>query len=176
MSEYPPKLVQVTATTFGSLLTLSDGREVPIEVSPDCLNQALLAARSPPLSELLAARSHSVFADTWQTATADWQQISDVVRASPLAATTFRQTPSLWEKLGQPAVLIRDLPHRVYGGLEISLYTSHPFQFVGDPNRSAPWVYALLHASGGRLFKTWVHPVRGQVEIETGTSLGHFLE
>lgn len=176
MSEYPPKLVQVTATESGSSLTLSDGREVPIEVGPDRLNQALLAARSPPLSELLAAGGHRVFADTWQTSPADWQQISDFVRASPLAATALRGAPSVWKKFGQPAAVISDLPHRVYGGLEVSFYTLHPFQFVSDSNRPAPWVYALLHASGGRLFRTWVHLGSGEVEIEAGIRPGHFVE
>ena len=42
MSDYPSKLVQVAATAFGSLLTLSDGREVPIDIGPDRLSQALV--------------------------------------------------------------------------------------------------------------------------------------
>lgn len=43
MSDDPPKAVQVAATAFGSVLTLSDGREVPIDIGPDRLSQALVA-------------------------------------------------------------------------------------------------------------------------------------
>jgi hypothetical protein len=121
MGDYPPKLVQVTATAFGSLLTLSDGREIPINVSPDRLSQVFLAYERPPLREVLAARSLGVYADTWVTTVEDWQQISAIVRASPVAMAAFRQAPCIWEVFSQPAAFVRELPQRVYGGLEQAL-------------------------------------------------------
>jgi hypothetical protein len=176
MSDYPSKLVQVAATAFGSLLTLSDGREVPIDIGPDRLSQALVAYERPPLSELLAARSLGVFADTWEMTAEDWQRISAIIRASPVAAAALRQAPSVWEVFGQPAAFVRELPQRVYGGLAQALYTSHPFQFRPDPNRPVPWCRGLLSASGGRLFNTWVHLGSGEVEVESDVLVGHFVE
>lgn len=176
MGDYPPKLVRIAATTFGSLLTLSDGREVPIDIGPDRVNQALMAYQRPPLSELLAAQSLDVFADTWKTTPDDWQRISAVVRASRVAAAALRLAPSVWEVFVQPVSLVRELPQRVYGGLAQGLYTSHQFQFRPDPNRPTPWHRGLLSAPSGRLFNTWVHLESGKVEVESGVLVGHFLE
>lgn len=176
MGDYPPKLVTVAATAFGSLLTLSDGRKVPIDIGPNRLSQALVAYERPSLTELLTARSLGVYADTWETTAEEWLRISATVRASRVAEAAFRQAPSVWEVFGQPAVLVRELPQRVYGGLAQALYTSHPFQLRPDPNRPAPWCRGLLSASGGRLFNTWVHLGGGQVEVESDVQVGHYVE
>jgi hypothetical protein len=176
MGEYPPKLMQVATTAFGSLLTLSDGREVPINISPDCLSRALVANERPPLSELLANRSLDVFAGMWETTAEEWQRIGDLVRASPVAAAALGEAPSVGEVFGQPVAFVHELPQRVYGGLEQALYTSHPFEFRRDPNRPAPWYRGLLSATGGRLFNIWVHLAGGEVEVEMGVRMGHFLE
>jgi hypothetical protein len=176
MGDYPPKLVQIVATAFGSLLTLSDGREFPINISPDRLSEALVAYERPPLSELLVARCLGVFADTWATAAEDWQRISAIVRASSVAAAALREAPSVWLMFSQPAAFVRELPQRVYGGMAQALYTSHPFQFLPDPNRHTPWCRGLLSASGGRLFNTWVHLGSGEVEVESDVLLGHYVE
>lgn len=130
----------------------------------------------PPLAELIAARSLSVFADAWKTAAGDWERISTAVLASSVAEAALGEVSSVWRMLGQPAMVVRELPQRVYGGLEAALYTCHPFQFRLDPNRSAPWYRALLSASGSRLFNTWVHLDSGQVEVESGVLLGHYVE
>lgn len=176
MGDYPPKLIQVAATTFGSLLTLSDGREVPIDIGPDRLNQALLDYERPPLSELLETRSLAVFAGAWEMTDEDWQRVSAIIRASPVAAAALRQAPSVWDVFDQSAAFVRALPQRVYGGLAQAIYTSHSFQFRPDPNRPARWCRGLLSASGGRLFNTWVHLGNGEVEIETDALVGHFVE
>lgn len=173
---FPPKLVRVTETVFGSLLTLSDGREVPITIRPDRLSQALVAYERPSLADLLATYSLEVYADTWATTAADWKRISAAVLASPIAIAMFGQIPSIWEMFGQAAAMVRDLPQRVYGGLAQALYTSHPFQFRPDPNRPSPWYYGLLSASGGQLFKTWIHLSSGEVQVESGEIAGHFVE
>jgi hypothetical protein len=176
MSEYPPRLVQVSATAFGSLLALSDSRVIPINISPARLNQALVEYGRPALAEFLAGQSLGVFADTWETATADWDRISAAILTSALAAAAFGQVPAVWEVCGQSVSVVRDLPQRVYGGLGQALYTSHPFQFRPDPNRPAPWVRGLLSASGGRLFNTWVHLGSGQIEVDVDVLMGHFVE
>jgi hypothetical protein len=176
MSGYPPKLVRITETAFGSLLALSNGREVPIDIGLVRLSQALVAFERPPLSELLAARSLEVYTDKWETAAEDWERISAVVLASPVAAAAFGQAPPIWGVFGQPAVFVRELPQRVYGGLEQALYTSHPFKFRPDPNQPAPWVRGLLSSSGGRLFNTWVDLDGGEVEVESDVLVGHFVE
>lgn len=176
MSDYPPKLVQIAPTAFGSLLTPSDGRGVPINVGPDRLGKALAAYHRPPLVELVAAHSLHVYADTWRTTDEDWQRVSAIVHRSPVAAGALRQAPSVWDVFGQPAVVVRGLPQRVYGGLEQGLYPSHPFGFGPDPNRPAPWVRGLLSAPGGRLFTTWVRLDGGRVEVEGGIVQGHFVE
>jgi hypothetical protein len=71
----------------------------------------------------------------------------------------------MWEVFGEGYEVVVAKPHRVYGGLEQDLYTSHPFQFRGDPNRPDPWRRALLSAPGGWLFETRVQLQSGAVEI-----------
>jgi hypothetical protein len=176
MADYLPKLVRVTETAFGSLLALSDSREVPIDVCPHRLSRALVAFERPPLAALLAAQSLDVYAGTWETAAGDWERISAAVLASPAAAAAFGDLPSVWGMFHQPAAFVRETPQRVYGGLEQALYTSHRFHFLPDPNRPLPWCRSLLNASGGRLFNTWVHLESAQVEVESGVLAGHFVE
>ena len=176
MTEYPPKLVQVAGSGFGSVLTLSDGRTVPINIRPERLDQALREFERPTLGELLGSRSLAVFADTWQTPERDWERVSEIVQASPVAVATLHDFPGIWCVFGQPAAAVRELPQRVYGGLEQALYTSHAFQFREDPNRPAPWCRALLNAVGGWVFETWVHLGTGHVEIVGELLPGHFVE
>jgi hypothetical protein len=176
MGEYPPKLVRATETAFGTLLGLSDGREIPIDIGPARLSEALENYERPPLAELLSAQSLCVFADIWEMRAADWDKTSATVLASSVAEAALASAPILWAMFGQPASVVQDLPQRVYGGLDQVLYTSHPFQFRPDPNRSAPWVRGLLSASGGRLFNMWVHVGSGQVEVESDVLMGHFVE
>jgi hypothetical protein len=139
MGEYPPKVVGMAGTAFGSVLTLSDGRVVPIDIGPERLSQALLAFERPPLSELLVARSLGVYADTWAMTAEDWQRISGVVRASPVAAAAFRQAPAVWEMFGQPAASVRELPQRVYGGLAGALHLA-PIPVPAGPEQARPVV------------------------------------
>jgi hypothetical protein len=176
MGQYPPKLVRVVDTTFGSLLTLTDGRSVPINIGVERLRQAILAIGRPPLAESLASQSLGVYADVWETSPADWQRICAAVQSSPVAATAFGQVPFIWQTFGQPAAVVRDLAHRVYGGIDDDVFTSHPFHFRAECDRPKPWVYGLLSASGGRMFKTWVHPRSGAVEVQSGVIIGHYLE
>ncbi len=176
MTEYPQKLVQVAGSEFGSVLTLSDGRKVPINIRPERLDQALREFERPPLGELLASRSLQVFANTWETPERDWERVSEIILASPVAMAKLRDFPGLWCVFGQSAAVVRELPQRVYGGLEHALYTSHAFKFREDPNRSTPWCRALLNAVGGWVFETWVHLGSGHVEIVGEVLPGHFVE
>ncbi|MFL5327537.1 MAG: hypothetical protein ACJ8C4_01370 [Gemmataceae bacterium] len=176
MTEYPPKLVEVTETEFGAVLALNDGRSVPINIRPERLDQSLRAYQRPSLRELLASRSLSVYADTWQTLDGDWERVSEIILASPVAMTKLQDFPGIWRVSGQPSAAVRDMPQRVYGGLDRALYTSHAFQFRENPNRSAPWCRGLLNAQGGWIFETWVHLGSGQVEIVGGVLQGHFVE
>jgi hypothetical protein len=176
MTEYPPKLIEVAQSEFGSVLTLSDSRMVPINIRPERLDRALREFERPSLSELLANRSLSVFGDSWQTSARDWARVGEIVQTCPAAAAKLHDFPGIWRVFGQPAAVVRDLPHRVYGGLEQALYTSHPFQFRVDPNRPVPWCRALLNAAGGWVFETWVHLALGHVEILGEELPGHFVE
>ena len=176
MMEYPPKLVEVAESEFGSELTLSDGRTVPINIRPERLDRALKEFARPSLGELLASRSLGVYADSWQTSEAEWQRISEVVRTSPAAVAKLLDFPGVLSVFGQPAAVVQELPQRVYGGLDQALYTSHPFEFRVDPNRPAPWRRALLNVDGGWVFETWVHLALGQVEILGEVLPGHFIE
>jgi hypothetical protein len=176
MTEYPPKLVEVAESEFGSLLTLSDSRTVPINIQLERLDRALREFERPSLRELLASRTLGVFADRWQTPEPNWERVSKIVQASPVAVAKFHDFPGIWCVFDQPAAVVRELPQRVYGGLEQALYTSHAFQFREDPSRPAPWCRALLNAVGGWVFETWVHLGSGHVEIVGEVSPGHFVE
>ena len=176
MMEYPPKLVQVAASAFGSVLTLSDHRTVPINIRPERLDRALREFGRPALEELLASRCLKVYADLWRTPPEDWERIREIVQASPVAAARLQSMPGIWQTFSQPAEVVRELPQRVYGGLDQALYTSHPFQFQEDPNRPPPWRRALLSAAGGWVFQTWVQLSSGQVEVVGQVLPGHFVE
>lgn len=176
MKEYPPKLVEVAESDFGSVMTLSDSCIVPINIRPERLDTALREFERPSLRELLASHSLGVYADSWQTPERDWERVSEIVRTAPVAVATFRDFPGIWRVFGQPAAVVRQLPQSVYGGLDQALYTSHPFQFRVDPNRPAPWYRALLNAAGGWVFETWVHLALGHVEIRGEVLPGHFVE
>lgn len=176
MTAYPPKLLGIKETVFGSLLTLSDGRRVPIDVRPPRLAEALAEYSSRPLDELLASRSLSVFADIFHTSQDDWTRISHLVRAASAAEAILRRHPTVWDGFHESYEVILGKPHRVYGGLEQALYTSHPFQFRQDPNRPAPWRRALLSAPGGWLFEVWVELQAGEVEVTADILHGHYVE
>jgi len=176
MPGYPPKLYAVVEATFGSVLALSDGRKVPINVGPCRLAEAFAEFRSRPLVELLARRSLGVFADALQTSQDEWARISRLVRTSPAAEEALRGHPSTWGGFQEPYEVILARPHRVYGGLDQGLYTSHPFQFRSDPNRPAPWRRSLLSAPGGWLFETCVELQSGTVEVATHMLPGHYVE
>jgi hypothetical protein len=174
--EYPPKLVEIAESEFGSVLTLSDSRTVPINIRPVQLDRALREFERSSIEELLANRSLGVFADTWQTSELDWKRVSEIVQASPVAQAKLHDFPGIRCVFGLPAAVVRELPQRVYGGLDQDLYTSHAFQFREDPNRPAPWCHALLNASGGWVFETWVHLKSRKVEIVGAMLPGHFVE
>ncbi len=176
MSEYPPKLVRVTETVVGSILALSDGRNVPIDIALTRLSQALTDHERPPLSELLADKSLGVYAANWETTGEQWLQISTRVLTSTVAAVAFGEVSSIWDVFGRSAAVVRELPQRVYGGLSQALYTVHPFQFRLDPNRPAPWMRGLLSAPGGLLFNIWVHLDSGEIDIEAEVLWGHYIE
>jgi hypothetical protein len=176
MKEYPPKLLQVDGSESGSVLKLSDGRTVLIDIRPERLDRALKEFERPSLEELLASRSLEVFADTWQTPEQEWGRISEIIRVSPVALSKLRAYPDIWAVFGQPAATVRELPQRVYGGLEQALYTSHRFQFREDPNRPTPWCRALLNAMGGWVFEVWIHLGSGQVEVVGEVLSGHYIE
>jgi hypothetical protein len=176
MTEYPPKLVQIFESDFGSVLTLSDGYSVQINIRPQRLDLALKEYQRLPLSELLASRSLGVFTANWQTSERDWNRIREVILKSPVAAAKLGHFPSIWGMFGLPAATVRELPQRVYGGLGHALFTSHPAQFREDPNRPFPWCRALLNAVGGWVFEVNVQFVLGQVEVVGEVLPGHFLE
>jgi hypothetical protein len=176
MPEYPPKLHAVEEVEFGSVLTLSDGRTVPTDVRPSRLAEAFAEYGRRPLSELLANRSLAVYADVLQTTPEEWARISRLVRTSPVAEAVLRPHPLTWDGFRESYDVVCDKPHRVYGGLDQGLYTSHPFQFRADPNRPDPWRRALLSAPGGWLFETWVELQSGEVEIAADMLMGHYVE
>lgn len=176
MSGYPPKLYAIEEATFGSVLALSDGRTVPIDVAPSRLAEAIAECSSRSLAELLARRSLGVFADAFQTSPDEWARISQLVRTSPAAEAALRGHPSTWGGFQEPYEVILAKPHRVYGGLDQGLYTSHPFQFRADPNRPDTWRRSLLSAPGGWLFETWVDLESGTVEVAAHMLPGHFVE
>jgi hypothetical protein len=163
MREYPPKLLQVKGSDSGSAVKLSDGRTVLIDIRPERLDRALKAYERPSLEELPASRSLEVFADTWQTPEQEWGRISEIIHISPIAVAKLRAYPGIWKVFGQRAEIVRELPQRVYGGLERALYTSDRFQFRKDLNRPIPWCCAHLNATGGWVFEMWVHLGSGQV-------------
>lgn len=175
MTEYPPKLVEVTESKFGSVLTLSDSRMVPINIRPERLDRALRDFERPSLIEFLASRSLGVFADSWQTSERDWVRVSEIVRTSPIAMKKLKDFSSIWRVFGQSALVVRELPQRVYGGLDQALYTSHAFQFREDPYRRDPWRRALLNTTGGWVFEIRVHLGSGSVEIVGEVLQGHFV-
>lgn len=176
MPEYPPKLHAVEEAKFGSVLTLSDGRTVPIDVRPSRLAEAFAEYSSRSLAELVAGRTLAVFADSLQTTPDEWARVSHLVRTSPAAEAVLRQHPPLWDGFRDPYDVVLAKPHRVYGGLAQGLYTSHPFQVRADPNRPDPWRRALLSAPGGWLFETWVEVQSGRVEIAADMLPGHYVE
>jgi hypothetical protein len=176
MPEYPPKLHAVEEAGFGSVLVLSDGRAVPTDVRPTRLAGAFAEYSSRSLAELLARRSLAVFADALQTTPDEWARISHLVRTSQAAEAVLRGHPSTWDVFREPYEAVLAKPHRVYGGLDQGLYTSHRFQFRTDPNRPEPWRRALLSAPGGWLFESRVELQSGRVEIAAQQMPGHYVE
>lgn len=176
MPEYPPKLLNIEEADFGSVLNLSDGRNVPINVRPPRLAEALAEYHSRTLTEMLAARSLAVFADVLQTREEEWRTISNLIRTSSTAETILRQHATVWSTFQEPYNVILVKPHRTYGGLQKSLYTSHPFHFRDDPNRPPPWRRALLNAPGGWLFEVWADLQACQVQVSAHLLQGHFVE
>lgn len=176
MSDHEPKLVSVTEAAFGSLLTLSDGRVIPINISPTRLREAIHEARPAMLAAYFQPEPLGVYADDWLVASEDWDRICAIMQSSHTAARAFGHVPAIWDGFSLPASVVRNLPQRVYGGLWGGIYTSLSFNFKTDSNRSVPWVYAQLHASEGRLFQTWVNMKNGKVEVECGVRMGHYVE
>jgi hypothetical protein len=66
MAEYPPKLQAVEESPFGSILTLSDGSRVPIDVRQSRLDEVLTEYSSRSLSELVSSRSLGVYVGALQ--------------------------------------------------------------------------------------------------------------
>jgi len=176
VSDYPPKLVRISETDFGSVLVLNDDTEVSIDVRPARLNEVMIEYGLEPLVELVSRRSVGVFVDLLAMTTEQWTRISESVRSSPEAAAALQRFPVLWASFGEPYNTIVGKVHRLYGGLSRFLYTSHPFDFRADPNRPLPWYRALLSARGGWLFNTWVHLGTGAVEIEAEQHRRHYVE
>jgi hypothetical protein len=176
VSNYPPKLLTVSATDFGSVLFLDDGAQVSINVCPARLNEAMIAYGLPPLAELLGGRSIGVFVGMLEMSAAQWDCIRERIRFSTQASAVFSQYASLWTSFGEPYDIIVGKVHRLYGGLSRALYTSPPLNFRPDPNRPLCWYRALLSAPGGWLFNTSVSLDTGEVEIEADQLPGHFVE
>jgi hypothetical protein len=176
MPRYPPKLLDVEEAEFGSVLTLSEGRRVPIDIGPTRLAEAFTAYGSPTMAETLAERSLAVFADVLQTSDEEWAAISRLVQKTRTAEMVLRPHRLVWSGFHDSYDVIMAKPHRVYGGLGHALYTSHPFHFHDDPNRPVGWRRALLNAPGGWLFEARVHLQSCQVEIAAHVLHGHFLE
>lgn len=175
MPDYPPKLFGIEEAEFGSFLNLSDGRRVPINIRPHRLAEAF-AEYSRSLPALVAGRCLAVFADVLQTSQDEWPLISHLVKTAPATEAILRQHPIVWDSFRENYDTILSKPHRVYGGLEQGLYTSHPFQFRRDPNRPEPWRRALLSAAGGWLFEMWVELRARKVEIAAHVLKGHYVE
>lgn len=176
MPEYPPKLLSIEEAEFGSVLNLSDGRKVPISIRPPRLAEALAEQQSRTLTEMLDARSLTVFADVLLTSEEEWRTISNLIRTSQTAETILRQHPTVWSTFHEPYNAILVKPHRIYGGLQVNLYTSHPFHFRDDHNRPAPWRRALLNAPGGWLFEVWADLQACEVQVSAHLLQGHFVE
>lgn len=159
------------------MLFLDDGSQVTIDISPERLDEAIIAQRAPPLAELLADRSLAVYVDTLDMTADVWDQVSNHLCRSPKAAEVFEPFPALWSAFRAPYTLVAAMPHRVYGGIShCSMYTTCPINFHADPNRPAAWLRALLSARGEWLFQTWVQLEIGQVEVEAWQAPGHFVE
>lgn len=133
MHEYPPKLFGIEETEFGSIFTLSDGRKVPINIRPSRLAEALAAYGSHTVADLLARRSLAVFADVLQTSEDEWTTISYAMRRSHAAEAILQQHPTVWSTFHDSYDLLLTKPHRIYGGLEKSLYPLTPSTFVRIP-------------------------------------------
>jgi hypothetical protein len=176
VANYPPKLLRLLETDFGSVLLLEDDTQVSIDVRPARLDEALSANGLPTLSELIASHSLGVFVGLFRMTATQWSRISACVRSSTEAAAVFLQFPSLWSGFGESHEIIAAKVHRLYGGLSQFLYTSHPFDFRDDPNRPLPWFRALLNDRDGWLFNTWVNLETAKVEIEAEQHPGHFVE
>jgi hypothetical protein len=175
VSDYPPKLLAVSEASFGSILSLADGIEVPLNLTPARFAEVIAEGLSP-LPELIASQTLGVFAGLFTTGPEQWASISKSIRSSGDAAAVFSRHPRLWECFGEPFDHIARMPHRLYGGISRYLYTSHPFDFQASRQRPAPWYRALLSAPGGWLFTTWVHLESGEVEATADQALGHYVE
>jgi hypothetical protein len=177
MPNYPPKLLRVSEADGGSVLLLEDDGQVAVDVRPARLNEAFLQYGLAPLEDLITARTVGVFVGMSHMTTEQWDRIRECIRSSAVAAEVFRKFPPLWANFREPYDVIVGLPHRVYGGLsKWSLYTSLPVDFGTDPNRPIPWCRALLSASGGWLFNTWVHLETGEAEVVGEQLPGHYIE
>lgn len=176
LSRYPPKLVAIREAGFGSILVLDDGSEVPIDVAPARLSRAMFEYDGSQLHDLVGGRSLPIWVGPFSTTADEWQYICNRVRASAPAIAELGKHPSLWQAFSEEYAVVRSKPHRVYGGLNLRLYTSHPFEFQEDLNCGAKWHRALLKAPGGWLLEMWVHMDDGQVKVRAARLPGHFVE
>jgi hypothetical protein len=136
MSNYPPKLLEVSEADCGSVLRLEDGGQVAVDVRPARLKEAILQYGLPSLEDLIAARTLGVFVGMPHMTTEQWDRIRECIRSSPVATGVLSSVPPLWASFREPYAVVVGRPHRVYGGLsEWALYTSLPIDFGTDPNR-----------------------------------------
>lgn len=177
MSNYPPRLVNITGADGVSVLFLDDGSRVTVDITPERLDKAIIAQGAPPLAELLADRSLGVYVDTLDMTADLWDRISNHLCRSPRAADVFKPFPELRSALQAPYTVVAAMPHRVYGGISHrAMYTTCPINFREHRTRPRPWLRAQLSERGEWLFQTWVQLETGQVEVEAWQAPGHFVE
>ena len=177
MPNYPPRLINISAGDSLSNLLLDDGSEITVDVSPARLESAFIAQRLPPLHELIASRTLGVYVDPLDMTAEVWEQVSRCLCRSPRTAKSLESFPTLWAALQSPFATVAQMPQRVYGGISLTaLYTSWPINFHADHIRPAGWLYSLLNAPQGWLFKIWVNPESEEVDVQAGQMMGHFIE
>ncbi len=182
MNRYAPVLTDVLDVAVGSILVLSDGQRVPLNLTYTVLQEHLAAYDFPSLADICRSQNATVYHLPLRITEDEWCMISAILRRSP-AAAEIRHFAELRDGLELSYPEIQDAPFRLYGGVGQlvnengpDLYTSHPFDFHADGNRECPWYYCLLNARGGHVFKTYVNIETDAVEIESAVIKDHYVE
>lgn len=171
-----PKLVGIEETGFGSWLHLSDGHQVPIDVRPQRIAEALIEQRIRPLSELLAERSTDVTYDEFRPTREEWTRICEIVLDSRKAKRVLGRHARIWNCFSEPYDVVRDKPHNLFCAREETFFTYHALLFRPDDSRQGQWLRARLRALRGRHFELWAEMQTGAVAIRPSVSFQYELE